>query len=29
MLDDGVKAKGKEEDVEILDLAELLDRRVE
>ena len=28
MLDDGVKAKGKEEDVEILDLAELLDRRV-
>jgi Fe-S oxidoreductase len=29
MIDDGVKAKGKEEDVEILDLAELLDRRVE
>ena len=27
MLDDGVKAKGKEEDVEILDLAELLDRK--
>ena len=28
MIDDGVKAKGKDEDVEILDLAELLDRRV-
>lgn len=29
MLDDGVKAKGKDEDVEVLDLAELLDRRVD
>lgn len=29
MIDDGVKARGKEEDVEILDLAELLDRRIE
>ena len=29
MVDDGVKACGKEEDVEVLDLAELLDRRVD
>ncbi len=29
MVDDGVKARDKEEEVEVLDLAELLDRRVE
>ena len=27
MIDDGVKGRGKEESVEVLDLAELLDRR--
>jgi Fe-S oxidoreductase len=28
MVDDGVKARGKEDDTEVLDLAELLDRRM-
>ena len=29
MMDDGVKARGKGEEVEVLDLAELLDRRID
>ena len=29
MVDDGVKARGRGEEVDVLDLAELLDRRVE
>ena len=29
MMDDGVKACGKEDNVEVIDLAELLDRRID